>query len=898
MSANETELLKWDTDSQFLVGCLQECLRAIGEPQLAGFCGDAFASPPAAGATFPARGAQALSLVFQLISMVEENAANQARREKEIAEGPASAYGTWPEQLQRLVEAGFTEQDIRTTLPAIHVQPVLTAHPTEAKRTSILEGQREIYLLLVARENSTRTPIELAVLREKLIATIEVLWRTGEIRLNRPDVESEILNTLHYLANVFPGVLQLMEERFRQSWEWVFPTSSAPDPPLLSFGSWVGGDRDGHPFVTTEVTRKALQSLRAEAVGVLRRYLLGLADRLSLSDAVEQAPLQIYARVSKAAGTESEASQEPWRRFVRQMVDRLPDGKHTSQDVPSYLRSSELESDLSFLAAALEEIGAHAIVRAQVRPVQNLVRAYGFHGAALDLRQNSAFHNQAMDQLLAAAGCPETNWTDWDEARRRSWLDQELNSPRPFTVATAALGVEADSSVGLFRTVREWISENGSDGIGSFVVSMTHTASDLLAVYLLEREAGLMHGTCGELIPEIGVTPLFETIDDLVSSPKVLAEFLSHPVAMRSLRFLQQREGKHRPVQEVMLGYSDSNKDGGILASQWYLRKAELQLTEVAEQAGVELRFFHGRGGTIGRGAGPMNAFLASLPSGSLHGQMRTTEQGEVIAQKYANRLTASMHLERMLAGTTRWTLVHRKPKSDTSPETEVLMEQAASASRRTYRKLVETEGFVEFFSQATPIDAIEESRIGSRPARRTGHRTLQDLRAIPWVFSWSQARFNLPSWFGVGSGFCEVCGADEIQWSLASDAARNWPFLSYVLHNVEFGVVAADLETMHEYASLVEDASTRARVMDQIVAEYERTRWVLEKLFGGERVHRRPRLKKAVDLRRNALIHLHREQIALLRAWRGADPDRADGILRKLLLTVNAIASGLKTTG
>jgi phosphoenolpyruvate carboxylase len=834
-----------------------------------------------------------LSLAFQLISMAEENAANQVRRVREIAEGPASSPGTWPHQLQRLRDASFSASDIRKVLAGIRVEPILTAHPTEAKRTSVLERHREIYLMLVDRDNPTRTPMEQAALQRRIQAATERLWRTGELLLDRPDVDSEIRGTLHYIANVFPGVLQLMSERFRQSWELAFPESDPPPAPVLTFGSWVGGDRDGHPFVTTAVTRAALESLREQAISVLRDQLSRLAANLSLSDIVQPAPVRLYERLH-------ERSHEPWRAYLRLMIARLPHAGSGSADV--YRHAGEVEDDLAFLAATLEEIGAQAIVRDQLTPVQRLVEAYGFHGAALDMRQNSAFHDRAMGQLLAIAGYEDTRYAEWPEPQRRQWMDEELASPRPFTVSTASLPAEAEDSVGLFRLLREWIGEHGARGIGSFIVSMTHAASDLLGVYLLAREAGLVHGQRGELIPEIGVTPLFETIDDLEASPGIMAEFLAHPVAQRALRYVQERDGTARPVQEVMLGYSDSNKDGGILASQWYLRKSQIRLTEIAEKAGVELRFVHGRGGTIGRGAGPSNAFLAALPQGTLRGRIRITEQGEVIGQKYANLLTATLHLERIVAGVTHWTLIHRQPSLEASPDIEELMDAAASASRGAYQQLIRTPGFLEFYSQATPIDAIENSHIGSRPARRTRERSMESLRAIPWVFSWSQARFNLPGWYGVGSAFAEVCGEDSTRWKTFERAAQEWPFLSYLLHNVEFSVAAADVELMAEYASLVKDDAIRERVMEIIRAEYGRTKAVLERLYPRGQTARRPRLVKAIAIRRNALTRLHREQIALLREWRealGAGPGgEVERILAALLVTVNAIASGLKTTG
>ncbi|MBV8842356.1 MAG: phosphoenolpyruvate carboxylase, partial [Bryobacterales bacterium] len=748
----DVELRKWEDDFQFLLDCFRNTLTSIGEAELVDLLDSVFRDAPGVERPLPPRSPQALSLAFQLLNMAEENTGNQVRRMRETERGPAGEPGTWPFQLQHLREAGFTGDHLRGALPSIHVEPVLTAHPTEAKRTSVLERHREIYLMLVERENVTKTPLEQHALQRRIESAIERLWRTGEILLQRPDVQSEIRNTLHYISNVFPSVLELVSERFVESWDWAFPGTEPPREPRLSFGSWVGSDRDGHPFVTTEVTRFALESLRETALAVLRRRLEALAVNLSLSVSMQPVLEGLRERILAKCGA---LGEEPWRQFADVMLARLP--RIGNSNRACYSTPEELIADLDFLGNALREIGASAVAAAEVVPVLRLAATYGFHGAALDIRQNSAFHNRAIQQLLGIAGMDGSGFGSWSENRRRELIDRELRSPRPFAVASAALPAEADASVGVLRLVRDWTREHGFGGIGSLIVSMTREPSDLLNVYLLAREAGLVQATPEGLACELPVVPLFETIEDLENSGRVLAEFLAHPMTVRTLQHLRQRDGRARPLQEVMLGYSDSNKDGGILASQWYLRKAQIQLARVALHAGVGLRVFHGRGGTIGRGAGPTNAFLESLPPGSLQGEIRITEQGEVISQKYANRFTAAMHLERLLAGVTRWTLVHeRDPQSAAHPAEEVF-EEVAAESRHVYRELIDAPGFIEFFSQATPVDAIESSHIGSRPARRTGRRTIQDLRAIPWVFSWSQARFNLPGWYGMGSAFERV---------------------------------------------------------------------------------------------------------------------------------------------
>jgi phosphoenolpyruvate carboxylase len=899
---------KWDEDFQFLLGCLRSVLESIGEHSLAGLVQDAFSDRPPGEERLPARGTQALSLAFQLLGMAEENTANQVRRLRETSEGAVSEAGSWPQNLAWLREAGFSEAEIRAALARIHVQPVLTAHPTEAKRPTVLEHHRELYLLLVERENANRTPMEQASLRQRLEAGLERLWRTGEIFLERPDVESEVRNMLHYLTSVFPAALELLTARFRESWALVF-SGTAPGEPRLTFGSWVGGDRDGHPFTTTEVTRSSLEGLRAGALRLLRQELESLATRLSLAEGLQSPPralvrcIQEYERLLGEAGRRAvnRNPREPWRQMLNLMLLRLPGEGEGPVEPQAYKRAEELEEDLRVMAQSLEEIGAGRLAAADVGAVERAVRVFGFHLAALDIRQNSAYHDRAVAQLLSIAGIEGAEYPNWSEPRRLELLNRELSSPRPFSVATAALPAEAEATVGALRLLREQIERHGHRGVGSIIVSMTRGVSDLLNVYLLAREAGLVRNTPQGLVCDVAVTPLFETIDALERSAGVLADFLAHPMNQRTLRHLQERDGRSRPLQEVMVGYSDSNKDGGILASHWHLCKAQAQMAGVGREAGVELRFFHGRGGTIGRGAGPTHAFLQSLPLGTLQGEMRVTEQGEVISQKYANRLTGAQHLERLLAGVTRWTLVHDRDSQPAHP-TEEVFERVVAESRRTYRELIEMPGFIEFFTQATPIDAIESSRIGSRPPRRSGQRTIQDLRAIPWVFSWSQARFNLPGWYGVGSAFLRLRESDPAGWRSIRSAVRDWPFLSYALHNVETSVGEAHAGLMREYAALVEDEELRERALDRILKDYERTREILAELFGASMAERRPRLMKAVAIRRQALLRLHREQIRLLGEWRAelrkGQPDRAEGVLQALLVTVNAIASGVKTTG
>jgi phosphoenolpyruvate carboxylase len=870
---------KWTDDFNEIRGFFSEMLEEEGDADLAAFLRACFGGEPPELAALPAQYCQALSIVFQLLDIVEENTANQFRRRAEDPLRQEGEPGLWLYNLADLRQRGFSEAALRSAMEQVSVEPVLTAHPTEAKRATVLEHHRAIYLLLVERDNRRFTEVEAAIFRRRLKAALERLWRTGEIRAERPEVESEVQGVLHYLRWVFPDVVELLDQRFQHSWSAEFGTPP-PNLPELAFGSWVGGDRDGHPLVTPEVTARTLVLLRHNALAVARDRMRKLGATLSMAESEVQVPRILRDRIallSEILGLEiarkalDRNPREPWRQLVNLMLARL---EHV--DKPGgYASAKEWIEDFEILEASLREAGAHNVAEMDVRPAVAQARVFGFHLATLDIRQNSQYHDRAMAGLLRAAGFAKYDFPNWSEPEKLEFLNRELQTLRPFTGPHMNLDPEAANVTALFRVLRA----HGPEGLGPVIVSMTRGVADLLVVYLLAREGGLLVEKDGGVACELAVAPLFETIRDLENSAGILDAFLSHPVSMR------------RPANDVvvMLGYSDSNKDGGVLASQWSLHQAERELTAVAKKHQTHLTFFHGRGGTVGRGAGPTHVFLEALPEGSLTGKMRVTEQGEVIAQKYANRVTATFQLERLLAGVTRTTLLHSVPNQKVQP-LESIWPEVAGISFKAYRSLIETEGFVTFFRQATPIDVIEQTQLGSRPSRREGAGTLDDLRAIPWVFSWSQARFHLPGWYGVGTAL------DWLRRKRPEDfeRMRDWPFLSYLLHNAEASLMMAHPGLMRLYASLVEEEEIRARVFETIFKEYELSVAMIEHLFGNAQTHRK-RLAQAVRLRRSALDQLHREQVRLLRAWRNTPKEET---LTALLLTVNAVGMGQKMTG
>jgi phosphoenolpyruvate carboxylase len=905
-------LKKVDKDLDFMMTCFVEVLEQLDHKDLAGTLPWMGKRKLRGVQLFSYRGVQAYSIAFQLLNMVEENASAQSKRLREDKHGLASDPGSWGRALRTLVDAGLTDKQIAKRLNRMRVEPVLTAHPTEAKRATVLEIHREIYKLLVRRENNMWTAAEQRAIREEIKVALERLWRTGEFYHQKPDVQSELRNINYFLSKVFPDAVVSMDLRLRQAWEEAgFDPDRVEHPdslPQVVLGTWVGGDRDGHPLVTAEVTTRALNLFRSTAIAICNERLETLGQRLSLGDHLQEPPPVFIRQVEKHAAAHGEVGEaairrnvgETWRQYVNLIRLRLPNpvgalghGQHPTPE--------GVIADLLFLRETLIEVGAGRIARAELDPLLRFLRTFGFHMAVLDIRQNSAFHDKAIGQLLAATGQDDAHFAQWDESRRLGFLDSELRSTRPFLREQASIGPEADAVVACHRALATHIDHYGSAGLGSLIVSMTRSVSDLLSVYLLAREAGLTEGGSDDAYCLLPVVPLFETIGDLERSTGIMNAFLSHPMTQRTLKARRDAGLTEGLTQQVMIGYSDSNKDGGILASLWNLYRAQQNLAAVGAKHGVRIVFFHGRGGTISRGAGPTHRFIDALPQGSIQGEMRVTEQGESITQKYANHITAVNNLELLAAGVTQNTFLHDVAIRSEAAQAKV-MDRLAEFSREAYQELIRTPRFIEFFRQATPIDVIEASRIGSRPSRRTGAASLEDLRAIPWVFAWSQARFYLSGWYGVGSALARLKEEDPKGFEVIRRNYDDWPPLRYMLKNASTSVLASNRSMMRLYGGLVTDKKLRALFLNRILAEHSLARKMLDELSGSKLSEGRPRLRKVIALRESAIDLLHEQQVALLKDWRKkvADGDRkeADALLPQMLLSLNAIAAGLQATG
>ncbi len=903
---------KTQEDVEFLIDCFREVLEELGEKELTSYLPFSEQEIPEITQNIE-KVIEAISIAYQLLNMSEENAYVQFRRYYEKEYGIEKVPGLLAGVFKNLLENGIKEDDIIEEISNIHIEPVLTAHPTEAKRATILEHHRELYLKLVKKENPIWTPSEFLEIRHEIKTSIERLIRTGEIFLEKPDVPSERRNIIHYIKNVFPVVIPKLYLNFYYAWEKMGLNISILENtnilPKVTIGNWVGGDRDGHPFVTAEVTYETLTMFRDLALELHEQNLKQLIRKLSLSERIQSPPLNLIKRLNEMKeeiGSDAKKlidrnPEEAWRQYCSLVLHKLPKSTKLELETYHYKNFKELLNDILILKESLLQIKAKHIAFYDLLPVEILIRSYGFHCVALDIRQNSKFHDLAMTQILKTAGYEDYDYINWNEEKRKNFLNEELKSFRPFLLPDMKAGSEADAVLSCYKAIHEYVKKYGYNGIGSLIVSMTRNVSDLLLIYIFQREVGLLIHTEKGMASPIQVVPLFETIEDLENAPKILEEFLSHPVTRNSLELQKKIKEYKFSYQQAMLGYSDSNKDGGILASQWGLYKAQKKLTQLAESKNIKLEFFHGRGGTISRGGGKTHRFLEALPSPTLSGKIRMTVQGETIAQQFANFVSATYNLEIFLAGTIQATLLHKKKGFFTHPM-ESTLEKLAKYSKQKYQDLLHTEKFVEFYSQATPIDAIENSKIGSRPVRRTGQRTLADLRAIPWVFSWNQSRFFLPSWYGVGTALNKLKQEFLNEFYELCKHTNSWEFLRYVLKNIETSVYTASPEIMVEYSKLVEDELLRKKIIQDIQEEYNQTILILDEVLGGSVQQRRPKLFKSIAIRNSGLKSLHKLQISLLSEWRVLQKlekhSQAEKVLNRLLLTVNAIASALRTTG
>jgi phosphoenolpyruvate carboxylase len=873
---------------ELLTSLLEDTL-ARHEPGLKGLL-DGRTALPADEPKQMIKALQAIGLHLQLISLAEENAAQRRRRAAETAGGPDAVIGSFSHGLGEAAALGVDEAALARALAAFRVEPTLTAHPTEAKRVTVLEAHRRIYRKLVELGEARWTPREREALTEEVRAEIEILWMTGELRLERPKLAEEVAWALHFFNETLFEAANTCYDQLEAALMRHFGEAGLRAPSFLRFGFWVGGDRDGNPNVTSGVTRWTLAQLRLNALERYRRRVAELIPRMSVSARVTPVPGEFGRALAEAlelsGNGEAIAGRnpyEPFRQYLAAIEARLAAtaGSGRPGTVP-YARPDGLLADLEAIREALVALEADRLARGFVQPLIREVETFGFRTAALDIRQNAAVINRTVAAL--------TGLEPGSDAFARR-LREDLAAGGPGGIVAEKLPEEARETVALFRLIGE--RRDDPEAIGSFVLSMTTSVEDILAVYWLM--AAFRAGDASAAA-QPAVTPLFETIEDLRNAGRILSGLL----AEAPVRAILKEQGDRL---EVMLGYSDSNKDGGYLASAWELYVAQQEIVRTAEAAGVTVRFFHGRGGSVSRGGAPTGRAIAAQPPGTICGQMRLTEQGEVISSKYGHRGAARHQLELLSASVLTHTLKSPlEAEPDAAGHFAESLSWLARTSQAAYTQLLHEPGFLDYFRAASPIDELPLLQIGSRPAKRFGQATLEDLRAIPWVFAWTQNRHLITGWYGLGSAlerFRQAEGAEGAR-HLSEMFERSRVF-RLVIDEVEKSLLLTDLDIASCYSALVADQELRARIFGAIRAEYERTERELLRVTGEEAVAARfPALSRRVEGARALVDQVNLTQVRLLDQFRTLPEDAPDrlGVKVPLLLSMTCIASGLGWVG
>ena len=858
-----------------------------------------------------ARTLQVQGIWFQLLSIAEQNAAMRRRRQVEIERGYDQLRGTFAQVITGAAAAGVPAQEITELLSILRIRPVITAHPTEARRVTVLEKHRRVYRRLVDLESPRWTPRERQALIDGLRNEIELLWTTGELRLVKPTVPQEVFWGLHFFnETLFEAVPDLLE-KLERALSHAYPDRTFQVPPFFQFGSWVGGDRDGNPFVTNEVTRSTILENRLTALRRYRRRVAELVRALSITERAVPVPETFRLSLAKELAATGEGDEiaarnpgEIFRQYLACMGRRLDvmiansEEGRTAPHPAGYASAEALIADLRAIEEALGFGGSTSLAQTLVRPVRREVESFRFSTVRLDVRENTTKLNAALADLWSAGQldrrtdgrAPEQGSEEW-----RQWLGAELARALVPVEAAPELPPESAETLGMFRLVRQLRDEVDREAFGAFILSMTRSVSDILGAYLMAKTAGLFGDTAGVETSTLPIVPLFETIEDLQRAPAIMKELLAVPLVRRSVR-------AQGGVQEVMIGYSDSNKDGGFLTSNWELSKAQIKLTRVGKESGVPIAFFHGRGGSVSRGGAPTGRAIAAQPAGSINGRMRITEQGEVVSFKYANRGTAQYQIELLAASVVEHSLKSEREKALLpTAEFDEAMEALSGAAQASYRQLVDHPNLLEYYQAASPLEEISFLNMGSRPARRFGARSLSDLRAIPWVFAWSQNRHFIPGWYGVGSGiltFLQVRG--QRGSALLDRMFTESRLFRLIVDEVEKTLTYVDLDIAREFADLVPDSGVRTSILNMVEEEYQRTVEAVLRISGGkELVERYPRFRRRLARRLPTINQVSRQQIELLRRFRESGGDTTqEEQLSALLLSINCIAAGFGATG
>lgn len=847
---------------------------------------------------------RAFAIYFQLVNIAEQNHRVRRKRDYERSAGEQIQPGSIESIIVHLKEQNVPYDEVQEILNEISLELVMTAHPTEAMRRAVLDIHHRIAQDMMQLDNPTLTLKERDLLREKLFNEVMILWQTDELRDRKPTVIDEVRNGLYYfdetLFDVLPEVYNELERCLRK----YYPNHDWHVPSFLRFGSWIGGDRDGNPNVTSNFTWQTFKMHRELVINKYKESLVNLRDKLSFSSNIVEVPDELWASIERDKQHIKLQSKDVWRNetepyriklsYMIEKIQNTASDEHVNE-YAKYASVDEFIEELKLLDRSLRNHYADHVADFYLQRLIRQAELFGFHLATLDIRQHSKEHEYALNEILAKSGITPS-YSELSEDEKIELLHELLNDPRPLVSANYMEYTESTQEcLNVFRVIARAQKEFGPQCVESYLISMTQGVSDLLEVAVLSKEFGLHRKKYMGL--SIQPVPLFETIDDLHAAPKIMERLFSLPAYREALK-------DRNDLQEIMLGYSDSSKDGGAITANWELRVALKEITKTANKFGVKLKFFHGRGGALGRGGMPLNRSILVQPPETIGGGIKITEQGEVLSSRYSLQGIAYRSLEQAASALIEAALTARRNDAEVEKEAEweAIIESISQTAMKKYQDLIFRDpDFLTFFKQATPLEEISELNIGSRPSKRRNSDSFEDLRAIPWVFSWTQSRYLLPAWYAAGTAFQAFYDNKEEHMQVLREMYQKWSFFRSLIDSLQMALAKADLLIAEEYSKMVKDPSIGKRIFKLVEEEYNLTEKLLLEITGqNEILDNVPVIQESVRLRNpyvDPLSYLQVQLLIELRKKREAGEDDAE-LLREVLLTMNGIAAGLRNTG
>jgi phosphoenolpyruvate carboxylase len=847
---------------------------------------------------------RAFAVYFQLVNIAEQN--HRIRRHREYRRSQQDVVQPYSIEsaVRDLKEQGLTLEQVEEILDVLALELVITAHPTEAMRRTVLDIHRRIAELVMELDRPYLTEEDREGIRQALLGEVITLWQSDELRQRKPTVIDEVRNGLYYVDETLFEVLPQIHRELERCLKRYYPDHDWHVPSFLRFGSWIGGDRDGNPSVTPEVTWQTLQMQRDLAITKYEEALGRLIKKLSHSTRNVRVSDDLLAslRVDEEEVLLTDVGEgkwrneyEPYRRKLTYMLARLHHTRLGQKEKGVYRSPEDFLADLQLIDQSLRGHHADVVADQDLSHLIRQVELFGFHLLTLDVRQHSGEHEKALTEILANMGIVE-RYDQLSESEKIDVLTALLNDPRPLTTRYMSFSSATEQCLELFRVIRRAKEEFGEAAIQNYLISMTQGTSDLLEVVLFAKEVGLFLNTADGPASRLHVVPLLETIDDLHRAHEIMEGYYRHPAYVPA-------NAEHHPTQEIMLGYSDSNKDGGMLTANWELYHAQQRLCQLSRQYGINTKFFHGRGGALGRGGGPLNISILAKPPETVLGGVKITEQGEVLSSRYALKPIAARSLEQATSALLLSAATALSGRmSELKAEWLEAMDEISEEALRVYQSLVfDTPGFLSYFHTATPLPEIGELKIGSRPTRRKNSQAFEDLRAIPWVFAWTQSRYLFPAWYAAGTGFERFVKRHADGMRMLQEMYRDWPFFRSLVDNLQMALAKADFVIAREYDSLVQDREVAGQIFGKLEEEYHLSREMVLAITGQQEVlDHVPVIQESIRLRNPYVDPLSFIQVGLLRQLRYHCHSKEEWkeTLEQVLLTINGIAAGLRNTG